>query len=325
MVHAIRIHATGGPEKLIWEPVEVPAPGPDQVLLRQTAVGLNFIDTYHRSGLYPVAQLPSSIGLEACGVVEALGPHVSGLKVGDRVAYAGPPIGAYAEARVMPAEKLIRIPDSIDDATAAGMMLQGMTAEYLLRRTYPVKPGDTILVHAAAGGVGLIMCQWASHIGATVIGTVGSAEKAALAKANGCTHTIFYREEDFVERVLDITGGQGVPVIYDGIGKDTLEHGFDCLRTLGMMVSFGQASGPVGAIQTAWLAKGSFFLTRPSLMAYTARRVDLEDSAAALIDMVQKGAVRIDVRQTYPLREAAQAHRDLEARRTSGTTVLTID
>ena len=324
MTHAIRIHEPGGPEKLIWEAVDVPEPGPGEVRLEHKAVGLNYIDVYHRSGLYPVAALPTAIGLEAAGVVTALGDGVTEVAVGDRVAYASPPLGAYCEARVMPADKVVKLPDSIDDNTAAGMMLQGMTVEYLLRRTFPVKAGQTILVHAAAGGVGLMLCQWAKHLGAKVIGTVGSEEKATLAKAHGCDHAILYRQEDFAARVMDITSGAGVPVIYDGIGADTVEKGFDCLSPMGMMVSFGNASGPVPEIPMAWLAKGSHFVTRPSLMVYNARRDAMLASAKALFDVVEAGVVKIDIRQTYPLAEAAQAHRDLEARKTTGTTVLTV-
>ena len=324
MTHAMRIHEPGGPDNLIWEAVEVPDPGPGEVRLEHKAVGLNYIDVYHRSGLYPVAELPTAIGLEAAGVVTALGDGVADFAVGDRVAYASPPLGAYCEARVIPADKIVKLPDSIDDMTAAGMMLQGMTVEYLLRRTFPVKAGQTILVHAAAGGVGLMMCQWAKHLGVTVIGTVGSEEKAALAKANGCEHTILYREEDFAAKVMEITEGAGVPVIYDGIGADTVEKGFDCLSPLGMMVTFGNASGPVPEIPVAWLAKGSHFVTRPSLMAYNAKRKDMVASAKALFEVVEAGAVKIDIRQTYPLADAAQAHRDLEDRKTTGTTVFTV-
>ncbi len=324
MTHAMRIHEPGGPDNLIWEAVEVPDPGPGEVRLEHKAVGLNYIDVYHRSGLYPVAELPTAIGLEAAGVVTALGDGVADFAVGDRVAYASPPLGAYCEARVIPADKIVKLPDSIDDMTAAGMMLQGMTVEYLLRRTFPVKAGQTILVHAAAGGVGLMMCQWAKHLGVTVIGTVGSEEKAALAKANGCEHTILYREEDFAAKVMEITDGSGVPVIYDGIGADTVEKGFDCLSPLGMMVTFGNASGPVPEIPVAWLAKGSHFVTRPSLMAYNAKREDMVASAKALFEVVEAGAVKIDIRQTYPLADAAQAHRDLEDRKTTGTTVFTV-
>ena len=323
MPHAIRFHEAGGPEVLRWEEVEVGAPASGQVRLRQTAVGLNFIDTYHRTGLYPVPEFPSGIGLEAAGVVEAVGPDVAELRPGDRVAYASPPIGAYAEARLMPADRLVKLPDDIDDRTAAAMMLQGMTAQYLLRRTHRVAPGETILVHAAAGGVGLILCQWAKHLGATVIGTVGSEEKAAVARAHGCDHPILYRTENVVDRVREITGGAGVPVVYDSVGKDTFASSLDCLAPLGLMVTFGSSSGPVPPVDVAVLsAKGSLFLTRPTLFTYTAKRADLPASATDLFDVVRRGAVRIAVNQTYPLREAAQAHRDLEARRTTGSTVL---
>ena len=324
MTHAMRIHEPGGPEKMVWEAVDVPDPGPGEVRLEHKVVGLNYIDVYHRNGLYPVPALPTALGLEAAGVVTALGDGVTDLSVGDRVAYASPPIGAYAETRVIPADVLVKLPDAIDDKTAAGMMLQGMTVEYLLRRTFKVEAGQTILVHAAAGGVGLMMCQWAKHLGATVIGTVGSEEKAALATANGCDHAILYRQEDFAARVMEITGGAGVPVIYDGIGAETVEKGFDCLSPLGTMVTFGNASGPVPEIPVAWLAKGSYFVTRPSLMAYNAKREALVASAKALFEVVEAGAVKIDIRQTYPLADAAQAHRDLEDRKTTGTTVFTI-
>jgi NADPH2:quinone reductase len=323
MPHAIRFHEAGGPEVLRWEEVEVGAPASGQVRLRQTAVGLNFIDIYHRTGLYPVPGFPSGIGLEAAGVVEAVGPDVAELRPGDRVAYASPPIGAYAEVRLMPADRLVKLPDDIDDRTAAAMMLQGMTAQYLLRRTHRVAPGETILVHAAAGGVGLILCQWAKHLGATVIGTVGSEEKAAVARAHGCDHPILYRTENVVDRVREITGGAGVPVVYDGVGKDTFASSLDCLAPLGLMVTFGNSSGPVPPVDVSVLsAKGSLFLTRPTLFTYTAKRADLLASATDLFDVVRRGAVRIAVNQTYPLREAAQAHRDLEARRTTGSTVL---
>jgi NADPH2:quinone reductase len=323
MPHAIRFHEAGGPEVLRWEEVEVGAPASGQVRLRQTAVGLNFIDIYHRTGLYPVPGFPSGIGLEAAGVVEAVGPDVAELRPGDRVAYASPPIGAYAEVRLMPADRLVKLPDDIDDRTAAAMMLQGMTAQYLLRRTHRVAPGETILVHAAAGGVGLILCQWAKHLGATVIGTVGSEEKAAVARAHGCDHPILYRTENVVDRVREITGGVGVPVVYDGVGKDTFASSLDCLAPLGLMVTFGNSSGPVPPVDVSVLsAKGSLFLTRPTLFTYTAKRADLLASATDLFDVVRRGAVRIAVNQTYPLREAAQAHRDLEARRTTGSTVL---
>ena len=325
MTHAVQIHETGGPDVLVYEPVEVGDPGPGEVRLAQTAVGLNFIDVYHRTGLYPLAALPIAIGLEAAGSVEAVGEGVDDLAVGDRVAYAAPPIGAYAEARLMPADRLVKVPDAVSDQQAAAMMLQGMTVQYLIRRTYPVKSGDTVLFHAAAGGVGLIACQWLKHLGATVIGTVGSEEKAALAKAHGCTHTILYRDEDIVERVRALTGGAGVPVVYDSVGKDTFEASLDCLAPLGMFVSFGNASGPVPAFEPGILGqKGSLFFTRPSLMNYTAKRDDLVASANELFEVVGSGAVKIEVNQTYPLAEAAQAHRDLEARKTTGSTVLTV-
>jgi len=323
MVKAIRIHQPGGPEALVWDEVEVGAPGPGQVRLKQTAVGLNYIDVYHRTGLYPVPALPSTIGLEAAGVVEEVGEGVADLAVGDRVAYASPPIGAYAEARLMPADRLVKLPEQIDERRAAAMMLQGMTVQYLVRRTYRVQPGETVLFHAAAGGVGLIACQWLSRLGATVIGTVGSKEKAALARAHGCHHTIDYREEDFVARVKEITDGDGVPVVYDSVGKDTFEGSLNCLRPFGLMVSFGNASGPVPPFDLGKLAAlGSLYITRPTLMTYNARRADLENSAAELFDAVLTGAVKIEVNQTYPLAEAAQAHRDLEARKTTGSTIL---
>ena len=325
MPKAIRIHAPGGPEVLSWDDVEVSDPGDGEVRLRQTAVGLNYIDTYHRSGAYPVGDLPAVIGLEGAGVVEAVGPGVSDLREGDRVAYATVPLGAYAEARVISAGRVVKLPGDIDDKTGAAMMLQGMTVEYLIRRTYPVQPGDTVLWQAAAGGVGLIACQWLKHIGATIIGTVGSAEKGELAKAQGCDHIINYREENFVERVRELTDGAGVPVVYDGVGKDTFDGSLDCLRPRGMMVIFGAASGPVPPFETALLAgKGSLFLTRPTLMTYTAADAELAASAAALIDVVQSGAVKIEINQTYPLAEAAQAHRDLEGRKTTGSTVFVV-
>jgi NADPH:quinone reductase len=320
--HAIRFHETGGPEKLRWEEIDVGEPAAGQVLLRQTAIGLNFIDTYHRSGLYPVS-LPSGIGLEGAAVVEKLGSGVSDLKIGDRVAYASAPIGAYAEQRLYPAEKLVKIPAAITDPQAAGMMLQGMTVEYLIRRTYPAKPGQTVLLHAAAGGVGLIASQWLKHLGVRVIGTAGGPEKMAIAKAHGCAHVIDYRKEDVAKRVRELTGGKGVPVVYDGVGKDTFQGSLDSLAPRGMLVSFGNASGPVPAFEPAILAaKGSLFLTRPTLVHYTATREELVECANALFDVVTKGAVKIEVNQTYPLKDAAQAHRDLEARKTTGSTVL---
>jgi NADPH2:quinone reductase len=324
MVHAIRFQKTGGPEVLEWQEVDVGEPGQGQVRIRHTAVGLNYIDTYQRSGLYPMP-LPSGLGSEGAGVVEEVGPGVSGLKPGDRVAYAGGPLGAYSEARVMPADRLVPIPEGITDQQAAAMMLKGMTAWYLVRRTHPVKSGETILFHAAAGGVGLIACQWAKHLGATVIGTVGSDEKARLAKEHGCDHPINYRQEDFVARVGELTGGRKLPVVYDSVGKDTFHKSLDCLAPLGLMVSFGQSSGAIGPVDIGILAaKGSLFLTRPTLVNYTATREDLLTAARELFEVVKSGAVRIAINQTYPLREAARAHRDLQDRKTTGQTVLTV-
>lgn len=321
MPFAVRIHETGGPEVLRWEEVDLAPPGPGEVRLQQAAVGLNFIDTYHRSGLYPLA-LPAVLGVEGVGVVEALGPDVSGLQVGDRVAYAGP-LGGYAQERNVPADRLVPVPEGIEDAQAAAIMLQGMTAWFLLRRTHRVQPGETILVHAAAGGVGMIACQWARCLGATVIGTVGSEEKADLARRHGCEHTILYRTEDFPARVRAITGGQGVPVVYDGVGKATFEGSLDCLSPMGLMVSYGNASGAVPPVDLLKLAtKGSLFLTRPTLFTYVAKREDLLEAARELFEAVLSGAIRIPVHQVRPLREAAEAHRDLEARRTTGSTVL---
>jgi NADPH2:quinone reductase len=323
--HAIRIHEHGDASVLRWESIEVPPPGAGEAQIRQTAVGLNFIDVYHRTGLYPVGDLPSGIGLEGAGVVEAVGPDVEDLQPGDRVAYAGGPLGAYAERRNLTADRLVRVPDAITDQQAAAMMLQGMTAEYLLRRTYPVQPGDTVLVHAAAGGVGLIACQWASHLGATVIGTVGSDEKAELARVHGCAHPIVYTREDFVERVQEITGGAGVPVVYDSVGRDSFSGSLDCLRPRGLLVSFGQASGPVPPFDIGLLnQKGALYVTRPSLMWYTKTREDLVASAQALFGVVGSGAVRIEVNQSFRLAEAAEAHRALESRQTTGSTVLLV-
>jgi len=321
MPYAIRLYETGGPENMRWEEVEAGAPGPGEVLVRNTAVGLNYIDTYHRSGLYPVP-LPATLGSEGAGVVEAVGPRVKEFKVGDRVAYAQP-IGSYAEVCVRPVARLVKVPGGIDDKVAAAMMLKGMTAWYLCRRTFKVKAGDTIVVHAAAGGVGQILCQWAKHLGATVIGTVGSDEKVAAAKKAGCKHVIVTSKEPFAERVKQITKGKGVPVVYDGVGKDTFTGSLDCLAPLGLMVSFGNASGAVPPFNMGILAqKGSLFLTRPTLVNYTASREDLDRAARELFAVVKKGAVKIPINQTYPLREAAQAHRDLEARKTTGSTVL---
>jgi NADPH2:quinone reductase len=319
--HAIRIHSTGGPEVMKWEEVALASPGPGELLIRATAVGLNYIDTYHRSGLYPL-QLPQVIGMEGAGAVEKVGPRVKGFKVGDRVAYANP-MGSYAERRIVPAERMVKIPKGIDDQTAAAMMLKGMTAEYLIRRTYKVAKGDTILVHAAAGGVGLILCQWGKALGAKVIGTVSSEEKAALAKAHGCHFPIVMGKEDFVARVKEITKGKGLPVVYDGVGKDTWAGSLDCLRPRGLMVSFGNASGAVPPVSIGILStKGSLYVTRPTLFSYTASREDLVKSANALFSVVKSGKVKIRVNQTYPLSEAAQAHRDLESRKTTGSTVL---
>ena len=322
MSHAIRIHAVGGPEVMQWEKVDAGETAPNEARVRHAAVGLNFIDIYHRTGLYPLP-LPSGIGLEGAGVVEAVGSQVTEVKVGDRVAYAGGPVGAYAEVRNIPADRLVKLPEAIDFKTAAAMMLQGMTAQYLLRRTYKVQPGDTILIQAAAGGVGLIVCQWAKALGATVIGTVSSDEKAALAKAHGCDHAIIYTRENFVERVKDITAGAGVPVVYDSIGKDTFTGSLDCLRPMGMMVTFGNASGPVPPVDTLELSKrGSLFLTRPTLFTYVAKRADLVSTAQDLFDVVTSGKVKIEVNQSYALKDAAQAHIDLAARKTTGSTVL---
>ena len=323
MPKAMMIYENGGPEVLNWEDYDPGKPGPGEALIRQKAVGLNFIDVYHRTGLYPLPQLPHVPGMEGAGVVEDIGKGVDEVAVGDRVAYAGIPPGAYAEVRCIPAHRLVRIPDSISSKQAAAMMLQGMTARYLLRGCYDVKAGDTILIQAAAGGVGLIVCQWANHLGATVLGTVGSPEKAELAKAHGCHHAIQYDKEDFAARVRHITGGRGVDVVYDSVGQATFEKSLDCLRPLGMMVTFGQASGPVPAFEIGNLAaKGSLFMTRPTLMTYTAAREDLVAHAEDLFGVVTSGAVKIEVNQTYPLAEAAQAHQDLEARKTTGSTVL---
>ena len=322
MSKAIRIQQHGGPEVLQWQDVDIGTPGSGEVRIKHHAVGLNFIDVYHRTGLYPL-EMPSGIGLEGAGVIEAIGEGVSELAVGDRVAYAAPPIGAYAEVRLMPAHRLVKLPDTIDFQTAAAMMLQGMTTQYLIRRTYRVQAGDTVLFHAAAGGVGLIACQWLKHLGATVIGTVGSDAKAELAKAHGCDYPVVYTRENFVERVKEITNGEGVPVVYDSVGKDTWDGSLNSLQKMGMLVSFGNASGAVDPFPPGMLAaKGSLFLTRPTLMDYTAKREDLLATAQDLFDVVGSGAVKIEINQTYPLAEAEQAHRDLEARKTTGSTVL---
>jgi len=322
MPHAIRVHENGGPEVLRWEEIEVGDPGPGQVRLRQEAAGLNFIDVYHRTGLYK-QDMPFTPGVEGAGVVEAVGPDVADLRVGDRVAYGGP-IGGYAEVRLIPADRVVKLPDAISSEQAAAMMLQGMTAQMLLRQVYVVKPRDTILIHAAAGGVGLIVCQWAKALGATVIGTVGSDEKAELARAHGCDHPIVYTRQDFVAEVERITNGAKLPVVYDSVGKDSFFKSLDCLRPMGLMVSFGNSSGQPEPFDTALLAhKGSLFLTRPTLYSYTLSRRDLERSASELFDIVASGKVKVEVKQRFALKDAAEAHRALEARETSGSTVFT--
>jgi len=311
MPNAIRIHQNGGPEILQWESVAVGEPGPGEARVRHTAVGLNYIDTYHRSGLYKLP-LPSGIGVEAAGVVEAVGPGVIDISKGDRVAYGGHSPGSYAEVRVMPADKLVKLPDDVSDRSAATLMLKGLTVQYLFRQTFPLKGGETILFHAAAGGVGLIACQWARALGVTLIGTVGSDEKAALAKANGCAHTIVYTRENFVERVKEITGGKGVPVVYDSIGKDTFPASLDCLKPRGLFVSFGSSSGPIAAFDIGLLVqKGSLFATRPSIAGYAVTRQDLLRMADEMLALVKAGKIVSEARQTYALKDAAQAHRDL--------------
>jgi NADPH:quinone reductase len=323
MSHAIRIHKTGRPDTLQWEEVEVGEPGPGQVRIRQEAAGLNFIDVYHRNGLYK-QQLPFTPGVEGAGVVDAVGPEVTNVKEGDRVAYAGP-IGGYSEERLIDADRVVKLPDEISSDQAAGMMLQGMTAQMLLRSVFPVHEGDMILVHAAAGGVGLIMCQWAAALGATVIGTVGTEEKAELARAHGCAHPIVYSRQDFVAEVKRITAGEKLPVVYDSVGRDTFMKSLDCLKIRGLMVSFGNASGPPEPIAPGLLAqKGSLYLTRPTLFHYIATREQLEQSASELFEMVSSSKVRIEVKQQFPLKDAAEAHRQLEARKTTGSTILTI-
>lgn len=322
MTRAIRIHETGGPEVLRFEEADPGSPGPGWIRVRHTAVGVNYIDTYHRSGLYPVG-LPSGLGLEAAGVVEALGEGVTRWKVGDRVAYGTGPLGAYSEAALVPAERVVAVPEGVSDEQAAALMLKGLTAWYLLRRTYVVKKGETILFHAAAGGVGLLTCQWARHLGATVIGTVGSEAKMALAASHGCDHVIDYSRENFVSRVREITGGQGVPVVYDGVGKATFDGSLDCLRPMGLMVSFGNASGPPPPVDLVLLSlRGSLFITRPTLMHYTADPLELAAGAAELFGLVASGAIRVEIHQRFALKDAAEAHRDLEARKTTGATVL---
>ena len=325
MTHAIVVHETGGPEVLQWEAVEVGDPGAGEVRIRHTAVGLNYIDVYFRTGLYPAAGLPFTPGFEGAGVVEAVGPEVEGFAAGDRVCYGTSPPGAYAERRIIPASHLVKIPGGIDDRTAAAMMLQGMTVGYLILHTCPVQAGQTVLFHAAAGGVGLIACQWLKHLGVEVIGTVGSPEKAELAKAHGAAHTIDYRSEDFVARVQEITDGAGVPYVYDSVGQDTFMGSLDCLAPFGTLATFGNASGPVEAFNPAILGpKGSVYVTRPTLFTHASKRARLEEMAGNLFDVVLSGAVTIEVNQTYPLKDAAQAHADLEGRRTTGSTVYTV-
>jgi NADPH2:quinone reductase len=325
MTKAIRIHENGGPEVMRWEEIDVSEPGAGEVLLEQEAVGLNFIDVYHRTGLYPLPGLPWVLGLEGAGTVKAVGTGVSEVKEGDRVAYAGLPPGAYAEERLIPAHRLVVLPAGINFETAAAIMLKGLTAQYLIRRTYRVQEGDFVLCHAAAGGVGSILCQWARSLGATVIGTVGTDAKAELAKANGCDHVIVYSREDFLDRVKEITGGKGVAVVYDSVGQATFAQSLDCLKPLGMMVSFGNASGPVPPFEPGLLAqKGSLFFTRPSLMTYTAKREDLLTGSSELFDVVVSGKVKIAVNQRYALKDAAQAHKDLEARKTTGSTIFVV-
>ena len=322
MTHAIRIHAPGGPEALAWDAVDVPAPAEGQALIRHTAIGVNYIDVYHRTGLYPLPAMPAGIGMEGAGVVEAVGPGVADLSPGDRVAYACPPTGAYAERRVVPAAQLVRIPDGIADTVAAAIMLKGMTAQYLLKDTAPVRAGDHVLVHAAAGGVGLILCQWAKHLGCTVIGTIGSEDKAALARAHGCDHAIVYTKENFAARVKDITGGRGARVVYDGIGRDTFDGSLDALSMCGRLVCYGQASGPIAPVNLGILSAKSASISRPVLFHYTAARADLLRIAGDLFDVVGRGVVKIDTPREYALKDAAQAHRDLEARRTTGSLLL---
>jgi NADPH2:quinone reductase len=323
MAKAVRIHETGGPEVMRWEDVEVGEPGEGEARVRHAAVGVNYIDTYYRSGLYPLA-LPGGLGSEAAGVVEAVGSGVTVVRPGDRVAYAGGPPGSYSEARVLPAGILVAIPDGVADQTAAAVMLKGMTSQYLVRRIYQVKPGETILFHAAAGGVGLIACQWLKALGATVIGTVGSDEKAAVARAHGCDHVVVSTREDVAKRVREITGGAGVPVVYDSVGKDTFLTSLDCLKPLGLLVSFGNASGKVTPFDIGILSqKGSLYLNRPTLATFTATRADLEATAKEVFEVIREGKVKVAVRHTYPLADAVRVHRDLEGRRTVGSIVMT--
>lgn len=320
---AIRIHKTGGPEVLVYEDVELPPPGPGQARVRHTAIGVNFIDTYQRSGLYPLAKLPAVIGNEAAGTIEALADNVRSVKVGQRVAYCSGAVGSYAEANNVPADRLVKLPERISDEIAAAGLLKGMTAQYLLKRTYAVKQGETILVHAAAGGVGLILCQWAKHLGATVIGTVGSDDKKQLAAGHGCAHVLNSRENDIAKRVREITGGTGVAVVYDGVGKDTFMTSLDSLAVRGMLVLFGNASGPAPPIDPLLLtAKGSLYLTRPALAHYTRTSEELQETASDLFSVIESGAVHIEVGQRFKLKEARKAHEALHARATTGATIL---
>jgi NADPH2:quinone reductase len=321
MVKAIRFSQTGGPEVLSYEDVEVGAPGAGEARVRHNVIGLNFIDTYQRSGMYPLP-LPSGLGMEAAGVVEAVGSGVTHVEAGDRVAYGGGPPGSYSGVRLIPAEKLVKVPAGVSDDQAAAMMLKGLTVQYLIRRVYRVEKGETVLFHAAAGGVGTIACQWLKALGATVIGTVGSDEKARIAQAHGCDHTIVYTRENFAERVMEITGGRGVPVVYDSVGKDTFTGSLASLQPRGLVAVFGNGSGPVTGVDINVLAKGSYYVTRPTLMTYTALRSDLEAGAKELFDIVKSGKVKIEINQRYALADAAQAHRDLEGRKTTGSTVF---
>lgn len=322
MAHAIRIHATGGPEVMAFEEIAVGEPGPGQARVRHAAIGVNYIDTYHRGGLYPLP-LPTGLGNEAAGVVEAVGAGVDWIKPGDRVGSCTGPLGAYSTARIVPADRLVKLPDEIDDRSAAAIMLKGLTVQYLIRQTYPLQGGETILFHAAAGGVGLIACQWARALGVTMIGTVSTDEKAALAREHGCAHTIVYSRENFVERVREITGGKGVPVVYDGVGKDTFPASLDCIAPRGMFVSFGNASGPVPTFNLGLLAqKGSLYATRPTLVNYATDRTSLNAMANELFGLVRAGKIKADVRQTFPLAGAADAHRALQSRQTTGSTLL---
>ena len=323
MVHAIRIHKTGGPDVLTWEEVDIGKPGPGEARIRQTAVGLNFIDTYNRGGIYPVP-LPTVLGNEAAGVIEELGPGVADLKVGDRVAYGNAPIGSYAEARLIPAGRLVKLPDGVSEQQAEAIMLKGLTAWYLLRQTYRVRPGETILFHAIAGGVGSLACQWATHLGATVIGTA-STNKLALAKSHGAAHVIDYTKEDFLKRVIEITEGKKLPVVYDSVGKDTFMQSLDCLAPLGLLVSFGQSSGLVPPFSINILTgKGSLYVTRPTLAHYVPTTEKLRAAAKEMFDLVAAGVLKVDIGQTFPLKDAAEAHRALEGRKTTGSTVLIV-